>query len=212
MYGMHLACSFWSHHGTQCSVAPIVADVHRPLTRRSPLNLGMTNKFCNMLADMLSSPRWSHSKLVFCTLPSSDSVTNAVYLLGAFLLVHLSATVEEANEPFACVRKHALIPYRDATWVPSTHDLDVVDCWRAIRRAMKLGFYNVESFNEHECEGRQSNLKGFIFHHFPCDLFRACPPVKLCLGASHHSFADIFVTDFYYDKPIFGDMHEVMMK
>ena len=67
-------------------------------------------------------------------------ITNAVYLLGAFLCIYLGATVEQAWQPFSGLENSQLVPYRDATWAKSMFDLELKDCWAGLRRAMATGF------------------------------------------------------------------------
>ena len=82
-----------------------------------PFNLGMTHKFCGVLLDLMTSKQLRNSKIVYYTSPSEADTTNAMYLLGAFMVLHLHTTPEEAMRPFECLHTH-ILPYRDATWVP----------------------------------------------------------------------------------------------
>ena len=115
-----------------------------------PLNLGKTDKACEMLKELLTSPKYHRTKLVYYTSLDANETTNAIFLLGSFLVLHLSATSEDAWAPFCtlqgagvcvcvcvcvCIMRAsqirsytgvcvcAVIPYRDATWVPSDYDL-----------------------------------------------------------------------------------------
>jgi len=107
----------------------------------------MTNKFCSAMLEVLAKSS-ARPRVVYYFRATSDAdITNVVYLLGAFLVIHLQATPEEAYAPFASLQSH-ILPDRDATWVPSTYDLPVIDCWRGIRRAMLCGLYHPISFNE----------------------------------------------------------------
>jgi len=81
-------------------------------------------------------------------------------LLGTFLCLHLGATPEEAGQPFRGLQQE-LCPYRDATWVKSTHDLHVRNVWAGLVRAAKTGLYIPASFNKHE-------VRRFSCCPFPC--------------------------------------------
>jgi hypothetical protein len=48
------------------------------------------------------------------------------------------------------------LPYRDATWVKSTYDLHVQDCWSGLVRAVVVGLYNIKTFNKDEVPLRLS--------------------------------------------------------
>ena len=46
--------------------------------------------------------------------------------------------------------KELMLPYRDATWVKSTYDLHLIDCWAGIRRAMSTNLYDPAHFDKNE--------------------------------------------------------------
>ena len=59
--------------------------------------------------------------------------------MGAFLCLCFGATPQEAWQPFSGLEDLHLIPYRDATWAKSTFDLEVMDCWAGLLRAVATG-------------------------------------------------------------------------
>lgn len=71
---------------------------------------------------------------------SLPEITNAIYLLGAFLCLNLGATPEQAWRPFSGLEDSQLLPYRDATWAKSPFDLEIRDCWAGLQRAVSTGF------------------------------------------------------------------------
>ena len=86
-------------------------------------------------------------KLVYYTAP--ENTTNAIFLLGAFLVSRLSASPEQAWEPFS--RFSAMVtPYRDATWCRSTFDLTLLHCFQALHKAIKTGLYDPNDFDQDE--------------------------------------------------------------
>ena len=90
-----------------------------------PFNLGMTHHFCQVLKDLLCQRRMDGTKICYYTSTAQTDVTNALFLLGAFMVIHLDAHPEQAWLPFG---KFASVvrPYRDATWCPSPYDLTLV--------------------------------------------------------------------------------------
>ena len=83
-----------------------------------PFNLAMMHEFCDLLQALLLSPAHANRTLVFYTLLPPRGRTNAIYLLGAFLVLRLGATPSEAWGPFSCFRAGSSIEnFRDATWV-----------------------------------------------------------------------------------------------
>ena len=118
-----------------------------------PFNLGMTHHFCEVLKELMlshaSNPRLANNKIVYFTSTSRPDVTNAIFLLGAFLVSQMGATPEQAWEPFAQFQS-VVRPYRDATWCPSPYDITLVHCWQGLRKAMQTRLYVPEAFDEDE--------------------------------------------------------------
>lgn len=116
-----------------------------------PFNLGMTHHFCEVLKELMlshaSNPRLANNKIVYFTSTSRPDVTNAIFLLGAFLVSQMGATPEQAWEPFAQFQS-VVRPYRDATWCPSPYDITLVHCWQGLRKAMQTRLYVPEAFDE----------------------------------------------------------------
>ena len=114
-----------------------------------PFNLGMTHHFCQVLKELISSPKLQKVKIVYYTSTAANDTTNAIFLLGAFLVLHLGARPEDAWAPF-CSLSGAVKPYRDATWVPSPYDLHVKDCWAGLVKAVSARLYDPGNFDEDE--------------------------------------------------------------
>lgn len=90
------------------------------------------------------------AKVVYYTSLEANDVTNAIFLLGAYLVVRLGATVEETWKPFVHMPSKWCVPFRDATWVASPYDLHVKDCWAGLHRAMAQGLYDPAKFDKNE--------------------------------------------------------------
>ena len=75
----------------------------------------MSQCFCAVLMELMLSHKNKRTKIVNYT-------SAAAYLLGAFMVLHLGATPDEAWAPFSNLNG-AVKAYRDATWVPSPYDL-----------------------------------------------------------------------------------------
>ena len=89
-----------------------------------PFNLGMTHLFMQEMLRLLEEPNLRNVRLVYYTRMSANDVTNAIFLLGSFLVAYLGASIEEAWMPF-CTQQGIVRPYRDATWLQSSYDLHV---------------------------------------------------------------------------------------
>jgi len=109
-----------------------------------PFNLGVMHRACEVIKDLLRTPRLAHAKIVCFTSTETADITNAMFLLGAFLVVHLDVTPEQA---WICFREYASMPYRDATWSSSSFDLTLQHCWQGIARALQAQLYCPENFD-----------------------------------------------------------------
>ena len=99
-------------------------------------------------------PKLQDFRIVYYTSQDPRDVTNSIYVLGAFLCLHLGATPEEALGPFQSLKDTPngpmCLPYRDATWVKSSYDLHVKECWAGLVRAVATGLYDLQAFDKHE--------------------------------------------------------------
>ena len=123
-----------------------------------PNNLGSTHHVCQVLKRLLLSSEadedidggnTSHVPVVFYATTQREDVANAVYLLGAFLCLHLGASPDQAWLPFQGLGDH-LPAFRDATWTASTFDLHVRDCWRSLQAAVAVDLYDIKTFDKNE--------------------------------------------------------------
>ena len=115
-----------------------------------PFNLGTTHHVCTILKNLLKNPDFANTKIIYYCFVESSDITNAIYLLGAFLCIYMGATPEQAWLPFRKLNSSLSLPYRDATWVKSTYDLHLTDCWAGIRRALDSNIYRPETFDKNE--------------------------------------------------------------
>ena len=88
--------------------------------------------------------------VIFYTSKEPAEITNAVFLLGAFVCLRLGATPDQAWQPFESLKSSVVLPYRDATWVKSTYDLSVPECWAGLAKAVEKGLYLPSTFDKNE--------------------------------------------------------------
>jgi hypothetical protein len=124
-----------------------------------PLNLGKTDKACEMLKELLTSPKYHRTKLVYYTSLDANETTNAIFLLGSFLVLHLSATSEDAWAPFCTLQGAGVCVLRP-----------VKDCWASLRNAFIMRLYDPTTFDDNEylyCKSTL-NLAQLLLHN-SCD-------------------------------------------
>ncbi|CEL99159.1 unnamed protein product [Vitrella brassicaformis CCMP3155] len=71
---------------------------------------------------------------------------NAVYLMGAFQVIVLGKTAEQAYAPFLGVYP-PLLPFRDASFGVCTYSCSILDCLKGIQYAIKLGWFDYKTFD-----------------------------------------------------------------
>ena len=103
-----------------------------------PMNMACVTSFILQL----DRERADHPdcRLVFCVDDGRRSLTNAVFLLGAYLILSQDASVEDAEDCFSWLDADQYEEYRDATFSQPTFRLGLADCWRALHKARRLGW------------------------------------------------------------------------
>eukprot|EP00286_Rhodomonas_abbreviata_P023166 CAMPEP_0181298566 /NCGR_PEP_ID=MMETSP1101-20121128/5853_1 /TAXON_ID=46948 /ORGANISM="Rhodomonas abbreviata, Strain Caron Lab Isolate" /LENGTH=404 /DNA_ID=CAMNT_0023403601 /DNA_START=188 /DNA_END=1402 /DNA_ORIENTATION=+ len=112
-----------------------------------PVNLAAVVRFCYLVHARMEDPRTANRHLIFYCDPDTAYLTNTAFLLGAYLVLVRNWTPEEAVRPFASIEACPFRQFRDATFVPSTFDLTLLDCFRGLRKAVESGFFDLAGFN-----------------------------------------------------------------
>ena len=104
-----------------------------------PLNLGSVHTFCESLAIKVSEH--PNEMVVVQCRNNERSVTNAVFLLGSFMIMKHDAEVLTVIDALAPILSKA-VPYRDVSPGPQNFGLHVEDCWRGLFKAKRLSWVN----------------------------------------------------------------------
>jgi len=134
-----------------------------------PFNLGTTQHVCAMLARVFRD-KSPHLPVVWVCSEDPTEITNAIYLLGAYLCLVHGVTPDEAEDLFLDLDPSCILPFRDATWVRSTFDLTLRDCWEGLLRAVETGLYHFDTFDKNEYFYYDAPCNG----EYPC--LRRSPP------------------------------------
>jgi Dual specificity protein phosphatase, N-terminal half len=141
-----------------------------------PLNLGQLFRFCKKLNDKLRK----FPAVCFYSCIDHAKRANAIFLIGAWQLLYLDRTPEQAYAGFDThvgdeLKQHgariaaessqppvstsqggvtiAPLPYfHDASPCECTYDLTVLDCLHGLQKARMHGFFELESFDVEEYE------------------------------------------------------------
>ena len=108
-----------------------------------PMNMMSVIKFIRQLDHELAM----HPDCIFfyCIDDGKRALTNAVFLVGPYMILRLDLTVEEVSEHFVWLDRTLLEPYRDATFVASSFDLTLEDCWGGLAKGIANGWVDLPS-------------------------------------------------------------------
>ena len=103
-----------------------------------PMDLSSIVDFsCSMDRELAHFPE---KKIVFCADTGRRALTNAVFLLGAYMVIRQRKSPDQVAATLSCVDPTLLEPYRDASFSRGLFRLRLVDCWRGLDRARRLGW------------------------------------------------------------------------
>ena len=101
-----------------------------------PLNLASITTFIQRL-DIEIENRKSEA-LLYLANQGRRNLTNAVFLLGAYMTLKLNMSPSEISSRFGSIDRDKIEGYRDATFSAPDFFLELSDCWSAIGAAVKL--------------------------------------------------------------------------
>lgn len=117
-----------------------------------PLNLANLYRYCCKLNKKLKSLTLSKKKIIHYTTFDSRKRANAAFLIGAYSVIYLKKTPEEAYRPLVAGNNPPYLPFRDASFGECTYNLTLLDCLKAVDKALTHGFLNFEDFDVEEYE------------------------------------------------------------
>ena len=170
-----------------------------------PMNLSCIARFIEAVDEELST--FPNSKNVLCVDDGQRSLTNAVFLLGAYMILKLDQTSSDAVKAFAWMDDSMIEPYRDATFSPPDFRLSIVDCWRGLERGKGHGWvryaasgYEWGAIDLDEYEHYDHPANGDLQEVVPGKFVALKGPVALAGGAEYQdldSGARVFSPAFY---------------
>ncbi|XP_031313550.1 dual specificity protein phosphatase CDC14A isoform X1 [Camelus dromedarius] len=117
-----------------------------------PLNLAMVYRYCCKLNKKLKSYSLSRKKIVHYTCFDQRKRANAAFLIGAYAVIYLKKTPEEAYRALLSGSDAPYLPFRDASFGNCTYNLTILDCLQGIRKGLQHGFFDFETFDVDEYE------------------------------------------------------------
>ncbi|XP_020945790.1 dual specificity protein phosphatase CDC14A isoform X3 [Sus scrofa] len=122
-----------------------------------PLNLAMVYRYCCKLnkklkpkkifknipfLGKLESYSLSRKKIVHYTCFDQQKRANAAFLIGAYAVIYLKKTPEEAYRALLSGSNPPYLPFRDASFGNCTYNLTILDCLQGIRKRVENGDFN----------------------------------------------------------------------
>ena len=98
------------------------------------MSLGTLYQFCTVVDNKLER---GTAPVGMLTKNDPKSLTNAVFLLGAYLIVRFDLTLSETVSRFSGIRSR-ICSYRDVSPGEQNFHLHVEDCWDGLWRAKQL--------------------------------------------------------------------------
>jgi cell division cycle 14 len=115
-----------------------------------PLDIGCIYKYCKLLDGLLADPKLQNHSIYHYTSLIPAKRANAALLMGAYQIIRLDRSADEAWEYF--LETSRFIPYRDASAEGSPFELYVLDCLKGLEKAIHLGWFYYENFDLDEYE------------------------------------------------------------
>ncbi|XP_031430079.1 dual specificity protein phosphatase CDC14AB isoform X2 [Clupea harengus] len=117
-----------------------------------PLNLAMLYRYCCKLNKKLKSFTLTRKRIVHYTSFDQRRRANAAVLIGAYAVIYLKKTPEEAYRALISGSNASYLPFRDASFGNCTFNLTILDCLQGVKRALQHGFFQFETFDVNEYE------------------------------------------------------------
>ncbi|XP_032923715.1 dual specificity protein phosphatase CDC14A isoform X2 [Catharus ustulatus] len=107
-----------------------------------PLNLAMLYRYCCKLNKKLKYFSLSRKKIVYYTSFDQRKRANAAFLIGAYAVIYLKKTPEEAYRTLLSGSNPPYLPFRDASFGNCTYNLTILDCLQGVNKRVENGDFN----------------------------------------------------------------------
>lgn len=117
-----------------------------------PLNLAHIYRYSCKVNKKLKSVSLSKKKIVHYTSMDTRKRVNAAFLAGAYQVLYLKKTPEEAYRPLISGGGPQYLPFRDASFGHCTYNLTLLDCLHGLQKAIQHNFLDFSTFDVEEYE------------------------------------------------------------
>lgn len=134
------------------------------------------HSFCIELDKLFNHSDFKDAKIYHFCHTDYAKKANAAFLMGAYEIIYLSRTAEEAWKVF---EGEKFVSFRDATNGPCTHKCTLLHCLQAVEWALKLGWYDKDKFNVAEYQHYASIENGDLNWIIPGKLMAFSTPMDV---------------------------------
>lgn len=155
-----------------------------------PLNLAMLFRYCVKLQKKLKSYALAQKKIIHYTTSDAKKRVNAAFLMGSYSIIYLKRTAEQAYKSLCSGIITPYISFRDASFGPCTYNLSLLNCLRAIDKAVLHKFLDFDTFDLEEYEYYERVENGDLNWIVPNKFIAFCgphPKSKIENGHPFHS-------------------------
>ncbi len=155
-----------------------------------PMSLGSIAHFCTLVNDQLQ--RYPGIPIAMKTQEESKALTNAVFLVGAYMIMQLGLDLEQVEDRLHGL-SHLLLSFRDISPGPQNFSLHVRDCWAGLWRAKSFRWVDFApgAFDRDAYEHYASPLNGGIHDIVPGKFVSILGPKALPDGQQWKDIRDL---------------------
>ena len=119
-----------------------------------PMNMTSTIYFIKLLDEAISKCAAMYiNDIIYFVDSGRRALSNAVMLLGSYMILKHDVTPRQALERFAWIGRERLEDFRDATDMPPDFGLTLHDCWSGLYRGKQVGWIARQSSLDDPCWG-----------------------------------------------------------
>eukprot|EP00292_Cryptomonas_paramecium_P012229 CAMPEP_0113677662 /NCGR_PEP_ID=MMETSP0038_2-20120614/9420_1 /TAXON_ID=2898 /ORGANISM="Cryptomonas paramecium" /LENGTH=304 /DNA_ID=CAMNT_0000595021 /DNA_START=278 /DNA_END=1189 /DNA_ORIENTATION=+ /assembly_acc=CAM_ASM_000170 len=129
------------------------------------MNLASIFEFNAALSTELANTPDESETIIFKVEKGRRAMANAVFLVGAYMIVEQSKSVGDVVAAFAWLDETMVEDFRDASFAPVDFELSLVDCWRGLAKGLDKGWIRPIGYTVQPAEKRfVTDLK--VYKHF----------------------------------------------
>lgn len=144
----------------------------------------MVYRFCSQLDRLIKESKYRDYEIYhYCSVDPAKRA-NAAFLMGAFQIVILKKTANEAWRPFATLP--TFLAFRDASYGPCYYECTILHCLRGLERGIRLGWFDYLRFDLTFTECYEKIENGDINWIIPSKLLAfSCPAERKDSGLNN---------------------------